>query len=139
MRLKIYFILSILTTLILFSCNESEISEFTDTPIVEAYLNPGETPVVKIRRQIPFSSGVAYSSDSIKNLDVRITNNNISYKLTCVGDTEYVSNSLVIKEGERYDLTFTFNNKSVSTIPFELRRTTVLLIDLLSALAPVIE
>ncbi len=95
------------------SCNKSDNSEFTDTPVIEAYLKPGENPVVKIRRQIPFSSVVSYSSDSLNNLDVRIISNNISTRLICVGDTEYIGKSLIIKEGERYDLSFLFNGKTV--------------------------
>ena len=113
MKLKI-FIISLLVFSGLISCNKSDNSEFTDTPIVEAYLTPGQVPVVKVRRQIPFSSGISYSSDSLNNLNVKIINNNTTYNLVCVGDTEYVDSSLLIQEGQRYDLSFTFNNKTVS-------------------------
>jgi hypothetical protein len=106
-------LISIFSIYFLNSCNKSDNSEFTDTPIVEAYLKPGESPVVKIRRQLPFSSNVNYSSDSLNDLDIRITNNNLSYKLVCVGDSQYTSKSLIIKEGERYDLSFSFNNRNV--------------------------
>jgi len=109
-----FFILSILALSGIVSCNKTDNSEFTDTPIIEAYLKPGENPVVKIRRQIPFSSIVLYSNDSLNYLDVRIINNNINNKLVCVGDSEYINKSLIIKEGERYDLVFKFNEKTVS-------------------------
>jgi hypothetical protein len=96
------------------ACNKTDNSEFTDSPIVESYLRPGDYPRVKISRQIPFSSNVKYSADDISALSVEITHNNISKTLTPVGDGQYIDSSLIIAEGERYDLSFIYNSKNVS-------------------------
>jgi hypothetical protein len=96
------------------ACNKSNISEFTDSPIVESYLRPGSYANVKITRQIPFSSGVNYSDDNIDALTIKITHNNTDFTLKPVGEGQYVASSLIINEGERYDLSFVYNKKNVS-------------------------
>jgi len=60
------------------ACTKSDNSEFTDSPIVESYLKPGDHPLIKITRQTPFVSNVNYSSDDINSLSIKITDNNIS-------------------------------------------------------------
>jgi hypothetical protein len=96
------------------SCTKTENSEFTDSPIIVSYLQPGYYPIVNISRQIPFSSGVKYSADDINSLSVKITHNNISNTLTLMGSGQYIDSSLIIAEGERYDLSFVYNLKTVS-------------------------
>ena len=113
MKLKILlYIIMILCGFI--ACNKSDNSEFTDSPIVESYLTPGGYPQVKISRQIPFSSNVKYSSDDINALSVKIIHNNISSSLTPVGSGQYIDSSMSVTEGDRYDLSFTYNSKLVS-------------------------
>ena len=105
---------------ILVSCIDRDNSEFTDIPIVEGYLRPGDYARLTISRQIPFSSNVTYSPDDINNLSVVISNNDIDYEMTPLGDGKYIDSSLVIKPGERYDLYFMYNSKAVSaytTVP----------------------
>jgi hypothetical protein len=96
------------------ACTKANNSEFTDSPIVESYLKPGDHPLIKITRQTPFSSTVNYSSDDINSLSIKITNNNISNILTPLGEGLYVDSSLSIAEGERYDISFLFNSKTVT-------------------------
>jgi hypothetical protein len=96
------------------ACNKSNISEFTDSPIVESYLRPDNYPLVKITRQIPFSSGVDYSEDNIDALSIKLTHNNTDFTLKPLGDGQYIDSSLIIKEGERYDISFIYNKKNVS-------------------------
>jgi hypothetical protein len=110
---------SILTSVLIISaglicCTKSVNSDFTDSPIVESYLNPGDHPVIKIRRQTPFSSEVNYSADDINNLSIKITNNSITKNLIPFGDGLYIDSSIIIKEGERYDISFLYNSKTVS-------------------------
>ena len=69
-----------------FSCKKDEVAEFTDTPIIETYLQPGNYLSVKISRQIPFSSDVEYSSDDLNNLSMKITFNNTDHILLPVGN-----------------------------------------------------
>ena len=96
------------------SCSKTENSEFTDSPIIASYLQPGYYPIVNISRQIPFSSNVTYSTDDINSLSVKITHNNISNTLTPLGGGQYIDSSLIIAEEERYDLSFVYNLKTVS-------------------------
>jgi hypothetical protein len=119
MRLRIILSLFILSALI-YSCVDRNNMEFSDIPIVEGYLRPGDYMRLSVSRQIPFSSNVTYSSDDINALKITITNNNIDHLFTPLGGGKYIDSSLVVSAGERYDLSFTFNSKTVSaytTIP----------------------
>lgn len=121
MRLKIIIPALILASS-LFSCIDRNNSEFTDIPIVKGYLRPGDYARLTVSRQIPFSSNVTYSADDINNLNITITNRSSNYTMTPLGDGKYIDSSLVIKEGERYDLNFMFNLKSVTaftTVPLK--------------------
>jgi hypothetical protein len=109
------------------ACTKADNSGFTDSPIVESYLKPGDHPLIKITRQTPFSSTVNYSSDDINSLSIKITNNNISNFLTPLGEGLYVDSSLSIAEGERYDISFLFNSKTVTAyteVPIKPRQFT---------------
>jgi hypothetical protein len=96
------------------ACTKSENSEFTDTPIIESYLKPGDHPLIMISRQIPFSSTTKMSADDINSLSIRITNNNTIGNLTPLGEGKYIDSSMVITENERYELSFIYNSKGVS-------------------------
>jgi hypothetical protein len=119
MRLRITITLFILAALI-YSCIDRNNSEFSDIPIIEGYLRTGDYVRLTVSRQIPFSSDVTYSSDDINALKITITNNNIDYVLTPLGNGKYIDSSLIVSAGQRYDLSFKFNFKNVSaytTIP----------------------
>jgi hypothetical protein len=113
MKLRIILLLLLLISA-LPACNKRDYSEFTDTPIVESYLRPGDYLNLNVSRQIPFSSGVTYSSDNIDALAITVTHNNTKYILNPAGDGKYVDSSLIIREGETYNLSFTYNNKNVT-------------------------
>jgi hypothetical protein len=114
MRLKLLiFILGVMAGLT--ACIERDNSEFTDIPIVESYLQPSDYLRLNVSRQIPFSYNVSYSSDDINDLTITVTNNNIDYILTPLGDGNYIDSSLIVAEGERYDLYFNYNSKNVTT------------------------
>ena len=101
-----------------FSCKKYEVAEFTDTPIIETYLQPGNYLSVKISRQIPFSSDVEYSSDDINNLSMKITFNNTDHILLPVGNGEYIDSSYLVAEGDNYNLSFVYNSKDVSAFTY---------------------
>jgi hypothetical protein len=113
MKIRIYILLLLLFSA-LPACTEKETSEFTDTPIVESYLRPGEYLNLKVSRQIPFSSGVLYSADDIDNLSIKVTHNNEVSTLTALGNGTYIDSTLIVKEGDTYYLSFKFNSKTVS-------------------------
>jgi hypothetical protein len=103
---------------ILTACKKNEVSEFTDTPIVEAYLKPNDYLNVKISRQIPFSSNITYSSDDINQLSIQVSAENNTYTLKPIGDGNYVDSSKVVTAGSSYHLSFTFNSKNVQAYTY---------------------
>lgn len=95
------------------NCIKRDNSEFTDTPIIESYLRPGDYFNLKVSRQIPFSSDVQYSSDNINSLVIKVINHNNTHILTPAGEGKYTDSSLIVNEGETYDLSFTYNSRQV--------------------------
>ncbi|MBL7934691.1 MAG: hypothetical protein JNM51_02650, partial [Bacteroidia bacterium] len=108
-----------LTFLVLVTgCKKEENKEFTDFPIIESYLQAGSFLNVKISRQIPFSSGVTYSSDDINNLTLKVEYNNATHILEPLGDGKYIDSSIIVTEGATYNLSFMFNSKNVSAYTY---------------------
>lgn len=99
-------------------CKKKEVTEFTDIPIIDAYLKPNDYLSVKISRQIPFSSEVNYSSDDINQLSVKITDNNATYLLQPIGDGKYIDSNTVVTAGNSYTLSFTYNSKEVQAYTY---------------------
>lgn len=119
MKIKILNILFSLLICIT-ACKKKENSEFLDTPIIESYLAPGDYFNIKISRQIPFSSDIEYSSDDLEALNINITYNNTTHTLQSIGNGKYIDSSLIVEEGIRYNLYFTYNNmnvKAYTTVP----------------------
>lgn len=102
------------------SC-EKRNSPFSDIPVIESYLSPGDIPVVKIYRQIPFSSDVDYAADDIDNLEVILISGDISHTLNPSGDGIY-SDSLIKVDEADYRLSFVYNSKNVTattSVPYK--------------------
>lgn len=99
-------------------CKKEETEEFTDSPIIESYLEPGDYFTLKISRQIPFSANVQYSEDDINNLSINVLYNNSSYTLTPLGNGNYIDSSIIVTEGANYDITFFFNSKFVTAYTY---------------------
>lgn len=97
----------------LISCEKSENKQFTDSPIVESYLLPGDFLNVKITRQIPFSDDPDYSADDINNLKITVVFHDSTYELKSYGDGIYGDSNLIVAEGDDFSLTFEFNSKIV--------------------------
>jgi hypothetical protein len=107
-------IVSFLMISALHACIKRDNSEFTDTPILESYLRPGDYFNLKVSRQIPFSSDVQYSRDNIDSLIINVSNDEGNYILTPAGEGKYIYTSLIVKEGETYNLSFSFNSRQVT-------------------------
>jgi hypothetical protein len=99
--------------IIAFAGCDQEASYFTDTPIIESYLHPGDYLNVTVSRQTPFLSEAVYSDDDIDNLTIQAEANGEMHTLTPLGDGKYIAYSLVGTEGTQYNLTFRFNSKDV--------------------------
>ncbi len=113
--MKIHHIIYLILTISAFTaCKKKENTEFTDSPIIESYLSPGDYLNIRVSRQIPFSSDVTYSQDNIDSLSVLVSVGNDTYFLKTAGDGKYIDSSLVVKAGETYNLSFIYNSKNVS-------------------------
>ena len=104
----------LLFLLIIAAACDRNYSEFTDTPIIESYLRPGDYLGLVVSRQIPFSADVDYSSDDLDNLIIKVTHDGKTDTLVSTGDGKYVDSSLVVAEGGEYYLSFVYNSKTVS-------------------------
>nr|WP_294859607.1 hypothetical protein [uncultured Fluviicola sp.] len=118
MKLPFFIVICYLALLPLAACKKSENSEFTDSPIIEAYLEPGNYLSVKISRQIPFSENVQYSDDDIDNLMLTVTYSGGTHMLTPLGGGVYIDSSIVVSQGENYSVSFQFNSKFVSAYTY---------------------
>jgi hypothetical protein len=100
------------------SCQDKDEMEFTDWPIIEGYLSPGNVFTVRVSRQVPFSSDVEYSSDNIDSLAIDVNLNDTIYQLLPAGDGYYTDSLLNVSEGDEYQLSMTFNSKDVSAYTY---------------------
>lgn len=114
--LKISFIILILTGII--SCKKKETQEFTDSPIIESYLEPGALFSIQITRQIPFSSDVTYSSDDIDHLTISVSYSNTTHILNAAGNGKYIDSSITVSAGTYYTISFNYNKKAVSAYTY---------------------
>ncbi len=114
---KIILIVSLIIVVIS-GCKKETNKEFTDTPIIESYLEPNSFLTISVTRQIPFSSDVEYASDDINNLPINILYNNSTYLLTPIGNGKYIDSSLIIKEGDNFNLSFKYNSKIVTAYTY---------------------
>ncbi|MGA1977344.1 MAG: hypothetical protein ABSG89_05740 [Bacteroidales bacterium] len=113
-------IASAIIGIVLVSCTKRNSSEFTDIPIIQGYIRPGACISLTVSRQIPFSTDVTYSSDDINNLKITVKYDSVDYIMTPLGGGHYTDSSLIAVTGGRYDLSFTYNSKTVTaytTIP----------------------
>jgi hypothetical protein len=113
MKINMFISVIVSAATILASCSRSY-SEFTDTPIIESYLIPGDYFNLKVSRQLPFSSDVIYSKDNIDSLSITVKNDGNTNILTPAGEGKYVDSTLIVKENTTYEISFTFNSRHVS-------------------------
>ena len=109
---------------VLFSCQKTEVSDFQDKAVVEAYLFADQTPTVKISKLIPFTGNVTFSDEDVDNLTIEITQISTGriFSLTNIGDGKYRNEELNIKVGETYQISFNYNGEIVqatTTVPYK--------------------
>lgn len=114
---KLFYLLLLVTYLT--GCNKkSNNSDYTDTPVIESYLSPGNYLSVKVTRQIPFSNQIKYSEDDINHLSITVTYGNISKILTPKGNGEYIDSTVVTGANPSYNISFKFNSKNVEAYTY---------------------
>lgn len=102
----------------LLGCEKVEQPAFTDTPIIEGYLQPGKPFMLKISRQTAFSSDVPYASDDINALSIEVERNEVSYTLSPNGNGVYSDSSLIVEADDQFVLSFSFNGQAVSAYTY---------------------
>jgi hypothetical protein len=100
----------------LYACEKSDLSEVSPDvlPVVSAYLEAGQTPIVQITRQLAY--GVTDSSAlNLPNLAVYIESEGVEHLLTQNTEGAYIAdNTWKPIAGKTYRLHFTYNNREVS-------------------------
>ncbi|GAB4492044.1 MAG: hypothetical protein OHK0019_13190 [Saprospiraceae bacterium] len=106
-----------LLLILLAACEKSALTDGSESvarPVVEAYLQPGQNPAVKITRQILFGGSDTVALP-IKGLSVVIENGDFAYSLALEGDTIYVGDgSWQPEAGKTYRLKFTYESSDVT-------------------------
>ncbi len=106
------------TTAILFTgCSKSETNIFTDLPVVESYLIPGENVCVKISQKTPYLEEIPDPGSDISDLNIVIEYQNVEYLLVSLGSGLYADTSgvLPVRSDSSYTLSFTYNGQSVTS------------------------
>jgi hypothetical protein len=114
--------LFIISLLALASCQETELSDFQDKAVVEAYLFEGRIPSVKVSKLIPFTDNAIFSDMDIEKLSIRISEKSTGkiYLLNSLGSGKYENSELHITAGETYHIYFPYNGEIVeatTTVP----------------------
>lgn len=115
---KSFLLLIVIVSSFVVSCTKETTSNFTDYPIIEAYLEPNSPFSVVITRQIPFDEEVLYAADDIDNLAIEVLYNNQVFTLTPLGGGQYVDSSLIVAEGDSYNLSFAFDSRAISAYTY---------------------
>ncbi len=113
-RIKKFIGLFILALVIFAGCDMAENTDFTDSAILQSYLQPGDTFSLRIGRQIPFDTTVVFSTDDINNLNITLNYNSAIHQLTPLGNGLYSNSEIHLQEGDNYSVEFIFDSKTVN-------------------------
>jgi len=99
------------------SCDD-ESGAYTDFPVIEAYLYPGNEVSVKVSRQTPFLSDVEYSGDDINNLSLVLIHNDSAYTMFAADSGWYTCNPENVQAGDVFRLSFIFDAREITAYTF---------------------
>ncbi len=112
--IKIYSIFSLLIVL-LGSCEKVNLkTSDNNVAVVEAYIEPGDSLAVKIKRQITFEEG-ENNNLFIEGLVVSVQIDGQETVLQYVNDSIYTSMQLTIDAGDEVSLSFEYNNLTITS------------------------
>jgi hypothetical protein len=102
----------------LYSCQKSGDAAFSDLPVVECYLSPGEKIHLKITEKIPYEESGYSGSANLNSLDIRVKFNGIEYPLASFSGGIYADTAGIIPviTDSSYLLLFNFNGALVTSI-----------------------
>lgn len=112
------FVCILVLSVLVSGCYKENSTAFTDFPVIEAYLVPGNSFVVQVSRQVPFLDNVSYSTDDIDNLVITIRHNNTDYLLEPLDSGKYTNSLLNLKAGDEFNLSFTYDSRNVSAYTY---------------------
>lgn len=104
--------LSIALSVYCASCNKTQ-QAFTDTPIIECYLNAGDSLSMLVTRQIPFIDDPDYLNIDIENLAISIQRNGVTYIPASLGDGRYSIADIEIMSGDSFNFYFDYGGLPV--------------------------
>jgi hypothetical protein len=99
------------------SCQKSGTTSFTDLPVVEAYLSPGEKISIKITQKAAFEDGTAVPSINLDALGVYVVSGGNEYMLIPTGSGVYTDTSgiITVTPDSTYILHMNYNGTDVSS------------------------
>lgn len=106
-----------ITLVLMLSCEKEDAApEFRDQPVLEAYLVAGEKMEVKVSRQIAFDQAAEYSTEVLSGLDLSVSLDGVVHSLEPDMEEEetYYSPDLLMRSGDVYDLSFEYNDLTVT-------------------------
>jgi hypothetical protein len=98
-----------------YACEKTSLNTPTDSltrPVVQAFLQPGAVPSVKVTQQLPFGSTDTVVH-TIDHLAMQIESNGTIYPMSFVDTGTYVGNFQPVA-GQIYSLSFVYNGKTVT-------------------------
>jgi len=112
----------ILMFFLMAGCQKSGYTDFEDLPVVESYLFPDSSIMVKISQKIPYDTTLNLTLGDIDHLSIYITYNDQEYLLESLGEGIYIDQSgrIPVLEDSNYTLKFQYQGSSISsstTIP----------------------
>lgn len=117
MEIKIHTILFVaFTALFLFSCKkEGSLDNDYSRPVVEGYLVPGKSVLVKVYYQKYLDDTISLGFP-VTDLKLKISDGSKTVELTEATDGNYVyGDTTFIAENKHYSLSFDYNNKVISS------------------------
>jgi len=105
------------------SCTKEDIStndDITDVPVVQSYLDPGNSVIVKLTKMLPFVEGGNTGVQTIDSAMVYIHHNGNDYLLLPInnsrGEYESLDTNLLITPNDTYKIHFDYNGYEVSAM-----------------------
>ena len=107
-------------------CQPTLIAEFEDKPVVNCFLEAGNSPILTISKLIAFRDDVEYTDEDVNTLSITITDEmeNLSHQMQSIGDGRYENPFLIAQAGHSYSLNFIYNNKTITattTVPDRMK------------------
>lgn len=99
--------------MVLYSCSKTTVPAYNYDPVLSAYLYAGHHFTMQLSHQQSTSSQT-YEAPTLDGLAITLKCGDTGYTLTGQGNGVYTDTNVVLKAGQQYDLSFTYNGKTVT-------------------------